>query len=383
MALSWVPLAGLALAGCVKPPAPKAESPPAPVLVAVAEKRTVPIQIRTIGAVKAISTVALRPQVGGQLTGVLFKEGDVVHKNQELFTIDPRPYHAAVKLAQANLAKDKALQRRAEQELARTEVLWKRGAETDANMEAARTAFDSARATVDADEAALTSAQIQAGFTTIASPLDGRIGELLVSRGNLVEANGATPLAIVNQISPIHVTFAVPEQQLPAVAAAQRKQPLKVQAFLRNGETSVAGVLGFIDNAVTTGTGTVHLKAEFANGEQQLWPGQFVDVVLTLGERPGSVVVPPAAVQTGQQGTFVFVVTPEKTVQVRPVVVAFEAGESVVILTGLHGGETVVTDGQIRLTNGTRVAVKTPAVANGPAERAVTTPATTAGGGAQ
>jgi multidrug efflux system membrane fusion protein len=325
--------------------------------VTVAAVKTVPVQARVIGTVKAVSTVSVRPQVGGQLTEVHFKEGDYVKKGQKLFTIDPRPYEVAVKEAKANLAKSEALLVGAERILAR--VVRLSGAAVSAEeIDAARTAAASARAVVAADAAALNSAQLQANYTTITSPLDGRTGGLLVTAGNLVGANDANPLVVVKQVSPINVTFALPERQLPAVTTARRERPLKVEAFLRNGEPPVAGVLAFIDNAVDPGTGTVQLKAEFKNEDHKLWPGQFVDVVLTIRERPGSVVVPAAAVQSGQQGAYVFVVTPEKTAEMRRVTVGFEVGGEAVIASGLDGGETVVLAGQLRLARGVRVTVK-------------------------
>lgn len=179
-----------------------------------------------------------------------------------------------------------------------------------------------------------------------------------MNRGNLVDANGANPLVVINQVTPISVAFALPEQQLPAVAAARREAPLKVEAFLRNGEPSIVGKLAFIDNAVNAGSGTVMLKAEFPNVDRKLWPGQFVDVVLTVRERPDSVVVPSTAVQSGQKGTYVFAVTAQKTVEMRPVTVAFEFGDESVIASGLSAGETVVTEGQLRLIAGAKVDVK-------------------------
>jgi multidrug efflux system membrane fusion protein len=356
--LRWASLLPVAtLLGCAEHSSHPPEPPPVPVRVTVAAVKTVPVQARVIGTVKAVSTVSVRPQVGGQLTEVHFKEGDYVKKGQKLFTIDPRPYEVAVKEAKANLAKSEALLVGAERILAR--VVRLSGAAVSAEeIDAARTAAASARAVVAADAAALNSAQLQANYTTITSPLDGRTGGLLVTAGNLVGANDANPLVVVKQVSPINVTFALPERQLPAVATARRERPLKVEAFLRNGEPPAAGVLAFIDNAVDAGTGTVQLKAEFRNEDRKLWPGQFVDVVLTIRERPGSVVVPVEAVQSGQQGEYVFVVTPEKTAEMRRVTVGFEVGGEAVIASGLDGGETVVLAGQLRLAPGARVAVK-------------------------
>jgi membrane fusion protein, multidrug efflux system len=345
-------------AGCSKPPAAKPEPAPAPVTVATAVKRTVPIQVRAIGSVKVVATVSVRSRVGGSLTGVHFKEGDYVKKGQKLFTIDPRPYEAAVKQAEATQAKNQAVLRGAELALLRSEQGGTGGAVTGSELDIARTAVASARAAVEADAAAVAAARLQVGFTTITSPLDGRVGELLVNAGNLIDANGMTPLVVVNQMSPIFVTFAIPEAQLATVAAAQRISPLKVTAVLRDTESPVPGTLAFIDNAVNTTSGTVLLKAEFANADRRLWPGQFVDVVLTIGDRPDTVVVPAAAVQAGQQGSYVYIVTAENKAELKPVTVAFEADGAAVLATGLAGGETVVVDGQLRLVTGAKVEAK-------------------------
>jgi multidrug efflux system membrane fusion protein len=324
-------------------------------VVSPAAKKTVPVQTRAIGSVKVISTVNVRPRVNGELTGVHFTEGDFVKKGQKLFTIDPRPYEAAVKQAEATLAKNKAANFGAELDLKRIE---RTGSVAAAELDVARTAVAATRAAVEADEAALHSARIQASFTTIYSPLDGRTGSLLVTAGNLVSATDLNPLVIINQISPITVAFALPEQQLPVVAAAQRERgPLKVEADLRGGGSPVIGKLAFLDNTVDPTTGTVQLKAEFTNEDQALWPGQFVDVVLTIGERHGAVVVPTAAVQSGPQGQYVYVVK-EGVADLRPVAVAFELGGEAVLASGLAGDESVVVEGQLRLAPGAKVEAK-------------------------
>jgi multidrug efflux system membrane fusion protein len=356
---AWAVLVGFTVTlGCARPPAARPEPPPAPVVVAAAVTKTVPVQLRAIGSVKAIATVSVRPRVSGELTEVHFKEGDDVAREAELFTIDPRPYEAAVKQAEANLAKDAAVLAGAELELRRIERGTTGGVLSAAELDTARTAVATARATQAADEAALNSAKLQAGFTRIRAPIAGRTGGLLVTPGNLVGPTDANPLVVINQISPIHVAFSLPEQQLSVVVAAARAGPLAVEADPRGGGPPAAGVLAFIDNAVDPATGMVQLKAEFKNADRRLWPGQFVDVVLTLGERTGSVVVPAAAVQTGQQGQYVFVVTPDKKAELRPVTVAFEQSGEAVLASGLAGGETVVVEGQLRLAPGVRVEVK-------------------------
>lgn len=345
-----------AAGGCSRPPANgRPPAPPAPVTVAAVGRKTVPVQVRTIGSVKAVATVAVRSRVGGVLTAVHFREGDTVTKGQPLFTIDPLPYEAAVTQAKAVLAKSEAVAQGAERDRRRLEGV---STAVGAELDAARTAAASARATVAVDEAALASAKLQLTYTTITSPLDGRTGELLVNQGNLVDTNGATPLVVVNQISPITVTFALPEPQLPAVTAARRQGPLTVEAYLRDGQPPIPGALAFVDNAVNATSGTVQLKAEFPNTDRKLWPGQIVDVVLTVRREPDRVVVPAAAVQAGQTGPFVFLVTADKTAELRPVTVEFETGGEAVIASGLAGGETVVTSGQLRLVPGAAVEAK-------------------------
>jgi multidrug efflux system membrane fusion protein len=354
--------------GCTKPPSGKAEPPPAPVTVAVVGKKTVPVQLRAIGSVKTLAAVSIRPRVGGELVEVGFKEGDLVHKDQKLFVIDPRPYESAVTQAKANLSKSLAVLKGAELDMKRAEDTKASGVGAGTDYDAARTALATARATVEADKVAVKSAELQAGYTTITSPITGRAGELLVTRGNLVDANGAHPLVVINQISPITVAFSLPEQQLPVVLGAAKKGPLKVAADLRGGGPLAVGELAFVDNTADTLTGTVQFKATFPNDDQKLWPGLFVDVVVTLGERPDSVVVPSAALQSGQKGQYVYLVTPDKKAEMRPVVVAFEEGGDAVIASGLSGGETVVVEGQLRLAPGSRVDAKP--LAGGPASPA-------------
>jgi multidrug efflux system membrane fusion protein len=353
---TFLPLA--ILLGCAKPANGPRPTPPAPVLVVAAVEETVPVRLRTIGAVKSLASVAIRPRVSGQLTGVFFKEGDFIENGQKLFTIDPRPYDAAVKQAEANMAKNDALLKGAQLELKRAETARASGVGAATEYDAALTAVASARAAVEADRAALNTATIQAGFTTIFSPLEGRAGELLVAAGNLVDANGTSSLVVVNQISPISVVFTLPEQHLPVVVRAQKKGPLSVEADLRGGGPLAKGTLEFIDNTADPLSGTVQFKARFENAEHKLWPGLFVDVVVTLGDRPNSILVPSAALQSGQKGQHVYVVTAEKKAELRPVEVAFEDGGVAVIAKGLKAGEMVVVEGQLRLTNGTVVDAK-------------------------
>lgn len=348
----------LAPAACSRPQPGRPAAPPAPVVVAVAAKKTVPVRLRTIGSVKALASVAVRPRVGGEITGVFFDEGDFVPKGKKLFTIDPRPYEAAVTLAEANKAKSVALLAGAVVELKRADQAKQAGAGSPTEYDAAFTAVESAKAAIAADQAAIDAAKVQATYTTITAPIDGRAGELLVTKGNLVDANGTTPLVVINQVRPISVAFTLPEQQLPAVLEARKAGPLRVQADLRGGAALAVGELAFVDNTADPLTGTVQFKATFTNDDDKLWPGLYVEVVLTLRERENSVVVPAAAIQSGQKGQYVYLVGPNQTAELRPVTVAFEAGDEAVIESGLTGGETVVVEGQLRLAPGVKVAPK-------------------------
>ena len=350
--MAMLPLA--LLLGCEKPPTARSQAPPAPVTVTTAVKKSVPIQLRAIGTVKTIATVSVRARVEGELTKVHFKEGDFVEAGKDLFTIDPRPYEAAVKLAEANLKKNEATLDGAQRELTRLKMGGAGGVVSPAELDTAETAVAIAQASVAADKASLNSARIQAAFTTITAPISGRTGGLLVTKGNLIGTNDTNPLVVINQISPIHVAFAVPEPQLPVITAAWRKGPIKVEADMRGGGPLAVGELAFIDNAVDPGTGTVQFKAEFKNENQVLWPGLFVDVTVTLGERPNSVVIPAAAVQTGQQGQYVYIINAEKKAELRPVSLLFETDTMAVVESGLDGGETVVVEGQLRLAPGTK-----------------------------
>jgi multidrug efflux system membrane fusion protein len=352
----------LMLAGCTKAPPAAPPSAAAPVTVTKAKVRSVPVQLRAIGTARVFATVAVRPRVGGEITAVYFREGQDVKKDDKLFTIDPRPYETAVAQAKAQLARDQALLRGAELTLERSQRAGVASV-TPEELDRLRTEVTSAAATVAADRAALRTAELQLSFTTIVSPIDGRTGNVLVTPGNLVTANEANPLVVINQVSPIAVAFSVPEQNLAAIGENMRKGggKLPVSAGLRDGTSALPGELTFVDNAVDPSTGMIQLKATFPNQDRRLWPGQFVDVVLTLGERPDSITVPTVAVQDGQDGSYVFVVGPDDKAEMRRVEVALISpdGEAV-IGQGLTVGETVVTDGHLRVSPGGKVAIKGP-----------------------
>lgn len=337
-------------------PAGNAAPAPVPVTVATVSTEDVPVQISVIGNVEAFSTVSIKSQVEGQLAEVHFREGQQVKKGDLLFTVDPRPFEAALRQAEANLARDLAESDNARVEAQRRAQLLEQGFVSRDEHDQAQTRAASMQATVQANRAAIENAKLLLQYCWIRSPLDGRIGRILAHEGNVVKAN-ETDLAVINQIQPAYVAFSVPEQDLGRIRARAAASRLTVQATIPDVATPVEGELTFIDNTVDTTTGTVLLKAEFANTDERLWPGQFVDVALTLDVERGVVIAPAEAVQTGQQGSYVFVVKPDLTAEVRPVAVGRTIGSSVVIREGLTAGERVVTDGQIRLAAGFKVQV--------------------------
>lgn len=330
-----------------------------PVTVAEAQQKPMPITIQVIGSAEAYSNVAVRAQITGELTSVHFKEGDDVRKGQVLFTLDRRPLEAALAQAEANLNRDIAQARNAKAQAARVQDLAARGIATREQLDQSTTNATALEATVNADRAAVENARVQLQYATIAAPLAGRTGALMVHAGNLVRANDTTPLVVINQIAPIYVTFAIPESQLPVFKRYMAQGTVGVEAKPPNEDgPAAAGRITFVDNAVDQATGTIKIKGTFANETRHLWPGQFVNVTVTLTTDPTAIVVPTLAVQTGQQGPFVFVVKSDRTVELRPVTVARTNGDESVIAAGLKSGETVVTDGQLRLTPGARISVK-------------------------
>jgi multidrug efflux system membrane fusion protein len=301
--------------------------------------------------------------VGGILAGVHFKEGQDVEAGQLLFTLDRGPLEADLRQAQANLAKDLAQLENARKDAQRYAELARQGFVAQQQADQARTAAEALAATAQADRAAVQNAQIQLGYATIRSLMAGRTGALQVHVGDLVKAND-TAMVGINQLRPIDAAFALPERDLPEVRRYQAEGPIAVTALTPQGGQPLArGTVTFIDNRVDPGTGTIQLKATFPNDDGRLWPGEYVNVVVTLATQPDALVVPAPAVQTGQQGTYVFVVKPDQTVESRPVTVARQLGEEAVIAQGLAPGETVVTEGQLRLVPGARVEVRTAAAA--------------------
>lgn len=329
-----------------------------PVAVARAATRDVPYTIEATGTVEPLQTVAVEPQVTGIVTRVAFHEGDEVQKGQLLFQIDPRPFAAALAEAEAQLHRDSAQAAQAARDAARYAVLVKQDYVTEQQYETQQSTAASLAAAVRADSAAVQTARLNLDYAAIRAPIAGRTGSLLVREGNLARTNSATPLVVINQIRPILARFAVPQAALPQIQRF-RGETLRVTVSPAQGDTAGAvGVLSFVDNAVDTSTGTVLLKARFANDDRSLWPGEFVYARLTLYTEKGATVVPAPALTTGQTGTFVFVVNADMTVTMRPVTVERVAGPVAVIASGVKPGDEVVTDGQVRLATGSKVEIK-------------------------
>jgi len=338
---------------------PPPRKPPVPVTAGTAAQKTVPVQISAIGNVEAFSTVSVKSQIGGVLTRVHFREGQDVNKGDLLFTIDPRPYEAALKQAEANLSKDNAQLANSRKEVQRYAELVKKGYVAQEQYDQISTNAASFEAIVNADMAVVENARLQLKYCYIYSPISGRTGNLMANEGNLIKANADTAIVVINQVQPIYVTFSVPEQSLSEIKRYMSEGNLRVEAILsKEDEKPEQGVLTFIDNAVDLATGTIKLKGTFANKGKRLWPGQFVNAVLTLTSQPDAVVVPSQAIQTGQNGHYVFVIKTDLTVEDRPLLVGRTLNNETVIEKGLQAGEKVVTDGQLRLVPGAKVEIK-------------------------
>ena len=332
---------------------------PVPVLAAEAVTMDVPDELREIGSVEAFSTVEVTARISGQLMKVGFAEGSDIKTGDLLFQIDPRPYEASLAQAQANLERDKAALAKAQADLARYETLVKKDYITKQEYDLASATAAGALATVKADSALIRSAGLNLEYCTIRSPLNARAGNILVKPGNIITANTAAPLVILNQITPVYVSFAVPEQYLSEIQHHNKAGTLSVKAFIPTDSTTVFdGKLTFIDNQVNSATGTILLKGTFPNQNRALWPSQYVRVRLILGVNANATVVPSDAIQTSQDGKYVYVIAPGDTVQMRPVVVGDFYEGKFVIEKGLAPKEKVVTDGHLLLTPGAKVKIK-------------------------
>jgi multidrug efflux system membrane fusion protein len=408
-------LAVVLLAGCGDRASgtPPKTAPAVPVLAAEAVRRDVPLDVSAIGTVQALTTVGVKSQISGQVVKVHFTEGQDVKAGQLLFTIDPRPFEAALAQAEANVGRDTAMMRQAEAALAQRQaevqaaianvardeaqlqnarvqegryrtlvekemvareqydqlktnlaameatVMADRAAVENARAAAlaAQAGVDNARAVIKADQAIVETARLNLGYTTIRAPMAGRSGNLMLQAGNVVKANDDNAMVVIAQVHPIYVSFAVPQQHLDAIKRFQQQGPLTVRAAAPGGAAPTVGRLTFVNNTVDPTTGTIQLKATFDNADNVLWPGQYVETVLTLTTE-SAVVVPSQAVQPGQQGTFVFVVKPDQTVEPRPVELGRRLAAETIVTKGVAPGERIVIDGQLRLVPGAKVEIK-------------------------
>ncbi len=330
-----------------------------PVTTGRVVEKEMPIEATVVGTVEAYSTVAVRAQVTGELKAVNFRQGDDVSAGQVLFTLDPRPLEAALNQAEANLQRDTAQLANAKVIAQRMDDLVERGVGTREQRDTARTQAAALEAVVGANTAAVENARVQLQYTTIRAPIAGRTGALMVNAGNLVRANDQLPLVVINQVSPIYASFGIPEALLPSLRRYMSQRELQVLATPPNEDGAPAeGSITFVDNQVDQTTGTIRIKATFPNANRRLWPGQFVNITIRMASDPRAIVVPTVAVQAGPEGQYVFVVKNDSTVEMRPVTVARTAGTETVLREGVKPGETIVTDGQLRLVPGSRISVK-------------------------
>lgn len=337
----------------------KSARPPAPVVIAEASRRTVPVRLSTIGTAQARSTVSIKSRVDGQLLEAHFQEGQTVRQGDLLFRIDPRPFAAQLRQAEANLARDRAQLERVRADLKRYGELAEKGYSSRQKYEEALATANALDATIRADAAAVDFAKLQLDYTSIHSPITGRTGSLLVNPGNLVKANDTTPLVVIVETQPIYVSFALPEVHLGEIKRRMAAGKLTVEVSAPQDTAPPAtGEVFFVNNAVDVATGTIGLKAVLENKDERLTPGQFVNVNVTMSTLPDAVVVPSQAIQTGQKGTFVFVVKPDSTVELRPVTTGVAVDGVTVVQEGLAAGEKVVTEGQLRLAPGVKVTPK-------------------------
>jgi membrane fusion protein, multidrug efflux system len=343
------------LAGC----ADRGDTPPAdqavPVVVAQVSRKAIPVNLTAIGTGQAFKTVSVESQVAGIVKDLHYRPGQYVHQGDLLVTLDDRPFLATLAQAQANLTRDKAQAQLQQAEVSRYQKLYQSGIVPREQYDQYLATASSANATVAADEAAVDTAKIQLSYCSIYAPISGVTGAQLVYPGAAVKANDLPVLVVINQVSPIYVNFSVPQQYLGDIKQFMARSQLPVQAVPRGDTRADTGSLTFVNNTVDAATGTIQLMATFPNGDHRLWPGQFSNVTLRLAEQENAVVVPSQTVQTGQQGDYVFVVRPDKTVNVQKVKVGRTVNGDTEILDGLQPGQTVVTDGQIRLVAGTKV----------------------------
>ena len=362
--IGWYALRSPTPAGAAKP----ASVPAVPVVAAVAQQQDVPIFLSGLGTVQAYNTVTVKPRVDGSLDKIAFVEGQDVKQGDLLAQIDPRPLQAQLAQAVAHQASDEAQLANAKLDLQRFTNLATREFATPQSVDTQKAQVAQLEAALQGDQAAIDNARVQLGYTTITAPLSGRTGIRLVDQGNIVHASDTTGIVVITQLEPISLVFTLPQDNLPAISQAMAKGKPKVAAFASDDKTALGeGTLALIDNQIDQTTGTVRLKATFPNTDHALWPGQFVNVRLYLETRQG-VTVPAPAVQRGAQGTYVYVIRPDATVEARPVVVAQTRDGTALIDHGLAAGEKIVVDGQYKLRPGLRVAINTAAKPAAPAK---------------
>ncbi len=339
--------------------AAKGAQKPVPVTADTAKLKDIPLEIKTIGNAESFATVSIKARVSGELQKVHFTEGQEVTKGKLLFTIDPRPFQAALDEASARLEKDKALFSKAEDDYRRYENLLQRGSISREQFDQIRANVSALKATIQADEAVVENARVQLGYTSIYSPISGRTGNILIDQGNMIKANDDNKsLVVIEQFQPIHVSFTAPEANLYEIMNRFNSEKLSV-TVLSEGSKAVPekGILSFFDNSVDSKTGTIRLKGTFKNQNKRLWPGQFVNVVLTLGDLKDVVTVPSQAVQNGANGPYVFTITQDNKVEYKTVVAGRTHNGEIIIEKGVSAGEKVVTDGHLRLTPGAPVEI--------------------------
>lgn len=340
-----------------------------PVTVSTVEEKTVPVQLAAIGNVEPYATVSIKSRITGELKQVHFREGQDVVQGSLLFTIDPDPFEADLKKAQANLAKDLALAKKAEEDLRRYSDLVKKDYISQEQYDQSVTNLEALKAQIKADQAAVDTARLQVTYCFIRSPLTGRTGGLLADKGNMIKANDDNKnLVVVNQIQPIYAAFSLPEQNLAELKKYSAAGKLKLKAIIsKDEEHPEEGVVTFIDNTVDKTTGTIRIKGTFPNKGKRLWPGQFVNIILDLTTQSNTLIIPSQAIQTGLEGQYVFVIKPDQKAEPRPVVISRSLNGKTVIEKGLKVGEMVVTDGQFQLVSGTKVQIKNGPEGKGPA----------------
>lgn len=376
--LGWIVLAAVLLGGGAylvankdrwvsKPQAEtKPAAPPVPVVIGEAETQDFPVTYDGIGTVQAFNTVTIRARVDGTLEKVLFQEGQDVKAGDVLAVIDPRPFKAALDQAVAMKAKDEAQLSNAKLDLKRFVDL--RDFASKQSVDTQNTLVAQLTASVKADDAAIENATVQLSYTTITSPIDGRTGVRMIDAGNMIHASEGAALLVVTQMEPIYVTFTLPQDVLDAVAAAQGKGPVKVEALKRDANILLSsGTLSVVDNQIDTTTGTIRLKATFANKDRRLWPGAFVNVKVVTEIRRNATVVPSQAVQRGPNGFYVYVVMPDMTVEMRAITTGGTEAGAMLVEKGLTPGEKIVVDGQYKLQPGTKVQPLPAAASTAPA----------------